>query len=157
MKLDIAGVGLYAGQKLQSPTEKDAAPASFSAVLSAAKNDYGTQKIQQGNNGEWNWTESSDGISHAIGPDGREWRRIEFDRVLTPEDKLLTGWPSLNDSKAQEIAMFIAMDRADGYLKGPVTKDYLLGNDAQGLVGLAERSPNLSRSDLNGVLKHLML
>ncbi len=68
---------------------------------------------------------------------------------------MLTGWPSSNDATAQEVAMFIAMDRADGYLKGPVTKDYLFGNSAKGLVGLTERSPNFSRSDLYGVLKNL--
>ncbi|MDR2326819.1 MAG: hypothetical protein LBE51_15655 [Acidovorax sp.] len=73
--------------------------------------------------------------------------------MLTPEDKLLTGWPTNHDAKAQEIAMFIAMDRADGYLKGPVTQDYLLGNSAKGLVGLADRSPNLSRLDLNRLIQ----
>lgn len=154
MKLDIVNTGLHSNQKYQ-PTPQNSAPASFSAALSAAQSGSDAQQASPHISGEWIWTESSDRISHATGPDGREWRRIDFDKVLTPEDKLLTGWPSPNNSKAQEIAMFIAMDRADGYLKGPVTKDYLFGNSAKGLVGLAERSPNLSLSDLNSVLKNL--
>ncbi|WP_370678809.1 hypothetical protein [Comamonas sp. GB3 AK4-5] len=149
------GAGLNANQRLQPPAAQGAGPVSFSAALSAAQSNNEAPKAPQTTSGEWTWTESEEGISHAIGPDGREWRKLDLDKLMTPEDKLLTGWPTSHDAKAQEIAMFIAMDRADGYLKGPVTPDYLLGNSSKGLVGLAERSPTLSRADLDGLLKQL--
>lgn len=39
------------------------------------------------------------------------------------------------------IAAYVAMDRNDGTLKGPLTQDHLFGNSAKGFVGLIERLP----------------
>ncbi|PWC13263.1 hypothetical protein B4923_08580 [Brenneria roseae subsp. americana] len=64
------------------------------------------------------------------------------DECLTENDKAFLktmGYPTDNFSDINQLARLIAMDRVDGYLKGPITKEYLFGDKSQGIPGLADR------------------
>jgi len=140
-----------------SPASSGSYTVSLSAeALLAAQNEQerSTASSTTSDDG-WNWTTSSAGISHATGPDGHEWKRIDLNQVLTPEDKNLVGWPATNNPAAQQAALFIALDRADGHLQGAVTREYLEGNKEKNIAGLAERSPVISQSAVSDFLKRL--
>lgn len=150
-----ASNGNDSAREAPTPSDTSTVALSFEGLM-AAKNEQETATASStGSADGWNWTTSSAGISHATSPDGREWRKVELDRVLTPEDKKLVGWPSTHDPAAQQAALFIAMDRADGYLKGAVTQEYLEGNANKHIPGLAERSPAISQSIVSEMLKRL--
>lgn len=102
----------------------------------------------------WNWTTISPGVSTAVGPDGTKWMRIDESQVLTPDDKRITGWVS-GSSTMNIAASLVAQDRADGSLMGPITKDYLLGNAAKGIVGIGQRGPGISQTELEDMVKRL--
>jgi|GEM_PF-6406217 len=86
-----------------------------------------------------------------------EMKVVELDKFLTPEDKKLLGWPLPNnlDNPINQIALFISLDRMDGYLEGPITRDYLVGNPNKLIPGLCRRSPSISRSCVLDILKKL--
>jgi len=80
-------------------------------------------------------------------------RLVEMDKVLTPEDKKLLGWPLPDDADiaSQQIALLIAFDRADGDLEGPITQEYLIGDKGKGTSGMLKRGPYITES---AVLPH---
>ena len=91
----------------------------------------------------------------AVATAGVTLREIDMGNLLTEEDKRLTGWPG---TQPNWIAVNIALDRQDGFLRGPVTLDYLLGNPERNIVGLAERFPEANDFPprLTEILRRLM-
>jgi len=82
---------------------------------------------------------------------------IEIDQALTVEDKKLLGWPFQDDAdfSINQIALFIALDRTDGYLTGPITQEYLIGNQEKAIPGLHERNPGITKSSVVTLLEQL--
>ncbi|WNU98963.1 hypothetical protein RS584_14670 [Enterobacter sp. DTU_2021_1002640_1_SI_PRY_ASU_LCPMC_013] len=75
-------------------------------------------------------------------PCGHEFTSYKVEDNLTESDKTYLktlGWPTDEFSGVNMLASMIASDRVDGYLTGPVTKDYLLGNENKGVSGLVGR------------------
>ncbi|MDR3750735.1 MAG: hypothetical protein P4K94_04535 [Terracidiphilus sp.] len=98
------------------------------------------------------WTTIATGVSTATGPDGTKWMKIDESQVLTADDKRITGWTS-GSSTMDVAASLVAQDRADGTLTGPITADYVLGNKAKGIAGLADRGPAISQQDAEAMAK----
>ncbi|WNU99028.1 hypothetical protein RS584_15065 [Enterobacter sp. DTU_2021_1002640_1_SI_PRY_ASU_LCPMC_013] len=75
-------------------------------------------------------------------PSGQEYTSFNVADNLTESDKTYLkslGWPTATASGVNELANWIAFDRVDGSLTGPVTKDYLLGDKSKGIAGLVDR------------------
>lgn len=75
-------------------------------------------------------------------PSGQEYTSFNVEDNLTESDKIYLkslGWPTATASAVNELANWIAFDRVDGSLTGPVTKDYLLGDKSKGIAGLVDR------------------
>ncbi|AZT39691.1 hypothetical protein ELZ88_24510 (plasmid) [Salmonella enterica subsp. enterica serovar Karamoja] len=87
----------------------------------------------------WTWTVVAPGVEKGTAPDGSEVGYCNIDMVLTPEDKALVGWPCEEGSDMSTVACMIANDRACGDLTGPVTLDYILGNEDKHISGVADR------------------
>lgn len=86
------------------------------------------------------WTEVSPGVEKGTMPDGTEvGYNIDMNLALTPEDKQLVGWPCDDDSEMSTVACMIAGDRACGDLTGPVTIDYIMGNEDKHISGIVSR------------------
>lgn len=75
-------------------------------------------------------------------PSGQEYTSFNVEDNLTESDKTYLkslGWPTAEYSKVNYLASWIASDLVDGYLTGPVTKEYLLGDKSKGIAGLVDR------------------
>ena len=85
---------------------------------------------------------NSTGLSQStvVATDGAKLTVINVAAILTPEDKAVLGWPSQN-AYVNAAAVMVALDRQEGLLTGPLTKDYISGNAAKYIPGLAERFP----------------
>lgn len=73
---------------------------------------------------------------------GQSYVMYNTEECLTENDKAFLKtmeYPTDNFSDINQLASLIAMDRVDGYLKGPITKEYLFGDKSQGIPGLADR------------------
>lgn len=81
-----------------------------------------------------------DGVTTITAPDGTVWTRYEVDKLLSPHDKIVLGYPvSPDDHVAGFIVGMVVSDRADGSLKGAINADYILGNKEKGIAGIADR------------------
>ncbi|MHB0764895.1 hypothetical protein ACYCFC_11060 [Stutzerimonas sp. NM35] len=83
-------------------------------------------------------TKSPSAVTAISGKTAIDLEKIDMENLLTDEDKRLTGWP---DACPNWAAVYIALDRKDGSLQGPVSRDYLVGNPELNIVGLTERCP----------------
>lgn len=87
---------------------------------------------------------------------------FNVNECLTNSDKSLlqsVGWTENGENTLElnELAGRIAIDRVDGILKGPVTKQYLFGNctsDSPGLLGIIQ-SPHDYSSNMKGLFIRL--
>ncbi|BAV63098.1 hypothetical protein [Sphingobium cloacae] len=72
---------------------------------------------------------------------GTVWTITDIAASLTDSDKRILGWPS-TDPATGMLAAMVAQDRNDGFLNGPMTNDYIVGNPAKGIPGLVDRQPS---------------
>lgn len=112
----------------QPNTESTQSPSSFAALLAAQ---------METDNAVTKPVNAPGAITATSGKSSIELQEVDVGNLLTDEDKHLTGWPG---SQPNWSAIYIALDRKDGSLQGPVTRDYLVGNPELNIVGLAERS-----------------
>lgn len=115
-----------------SPKNTESSPLQFKDIFETSKKDAisASNKSEEINKSQWTITT----------PDGKELTAIDIGASLTASDKALFGWPS-QDETIMTLAAHTALDRNDGTLKGPITKDYLLGNSQKDIFGLIERFP----------------
>ncbi|WP_312481233.1 hypothetical protein [Stutzerimonas nitrititolerans] len=83
-------------------------------------------------------TKSPSAVTAISGKTAIDLEKIDMENLLTDEDKRLTGWP---DVWPNWVAVYIALDRKEGSLQGPVSRDYVVGNPELNIVGLTERDP----------------
>jgi hypothetical protein len=102
------------------------------------------------------WVSVAIGVDTATGVDGTKWTRMDVGKILTDADKQVLGWPS-DDPVMGMLGCIVASDRFDGTIKGPITRDYILGNKAKSIVGLGERLPNdyMNSDRVNAMLDRL--
>lgn len=125
---------------------------TYSALLGIGREDKSDYQLPEG----WEPTKV-EGVGRSTGPDGVKWTYIDIDKILTPQDKSILGWPFATDDPNAQLAAMIASDRADGTLTGPLTQDQILGNKEKGIVGLVDRLPAelISNVDIGGLLARL--
>lgn len=146
-----------------SPLNKTTPDISFSEILDSKK-----QSISHTVKGQ-NITSASDDFNFkpkyktftTPGNPGFPGKEYYVEDNLTSNDKALLkqiGWTEnyQKDDDLQCIAQHIATDRVDGILKGPITKEYLFGNDSgfRGLMGNI-RSPEHYSNEMRNLAKSL--
>ncbi|NBD82476.1 MULTISPECIES: hypothetical protein [Citrobacter] len=115
------------------------APSNQSASLNSNTDWVSTDPNAPVSGDGWIWTAVAPGVEKGTAPDGSEVGYCNIDMVLTPEDKKLVGWPCEDGSEMSTVACMIANDRACGDLTGPVTLDYILGNEDKHISGVSVR------------------
>ncbi|WP_313300198.1 hypothetical protein [Stenotrophomonas sp.] len=63
-------------------------------------------------------------------------REIDLAGLLTARDKAILGWPGNTDDLTSVAAGILALDREAGVVRGDVSREYLFGDPAKGVVGL---------------------
>ena len=120
----------------------------FKDIFESSKKDAisASNKPEEINKSQWTITT----------PDGKVLTAIDIGASLTASDKALFGWPS-QDETIMTLAAHAALDRNEGTLKGPITKDYLFGNAQKEIFGLIERFPvgALEKSSVASLLHRL--
>ncbi|ELV3007910.1 MULTISPECIES: hypothetical protein [Pseudomonadota] len=141
MQIDNSYSGLYSALNKNTQTTDNSSAAaqgtspnldsqtsSFAALMAAQ---MGTDNIAT------KAVNATGAVTATSGNSAIALEKIDLENLLTDEDKRLTGWP---DAQPNWAAIYIALDRKDGSLQGPITRDYLVGNPELNMVGLAERS-----------------
>jgi hypothetical protein len=144
----------------QQPVQTVTSEASSTAESTSASSSASTsrQASSSPQDSGWNWTTVASGVSTATGPDGTKWTKYNLNEALTSSDKQILGWSDGDNNPITDtLAGLVAQDRYEGTLTGPITQDYIFGNQAKGIVGLAQRGPETKQATdlIDGMLDRL--